>query len=197
MAIIACICTRAGLSVHLQLANIISSKSGRGSRSECCSGRRCCTSRSRFLILRLTWFNPGQTRIIFKPGLTRMTRTKRDPVDPDDPTRFQRWCVFHDSNFVNRSMKISGLHNKTINFKFYYTLISGMSSMWWHGKVTGVVIGSWRMICSCGFILIKLCGLKDIQWMQNTSLQINGSIMFIVHYFPFTTPIAIHVSKQK
>ena len=37
-----------------------------------------------FLILRLTRSNLGQTRIIFKPGLTR---TKRDP---DDPTRFQR-----------------------------------------------------------------------------------------------------------
>ena len=38
--------------------------------------------------------NPGQTRIFYKPGLTRMTRTKRDPVDPDDPddpTRFQPW----------------------------------------------------------------------------------------------------------
>jgi len=42
---------RAGLSVHLQLENIIASKSGRSSRSECCSGGRCCTSRSRFLNL--------------------------------------------------------------------------------------------------------------------------------------------------
>ena len=37
------------------------------------------------LISCLTWFNLGQTRIIFKPALTQMTRTKRDP------TRFQRW----------------------------------------------------------------------------------------------------------
>ena len=30
--------------------------------------------------------NPGQTRIFYKPGQTRMTQTK---CDPDDPTRFQ------------------------------------------------------------------------------------------------------------
>ena len=40
-----------------------------------------------FLISQLTWSNPGQTRIIFKPGLTR---TKHDP---GDPTRFQRWST--------------------------------------------------------------------------------------------------------
>ena len=40
------------------------------------------------LILRCMWSNPGQTRIIFKAGLTWMTRTKCDTVDPDDPTRF-------------------------------------------------------------------------------------------------------------
>ena len=29
---------------------------------------------------------------IYKPGQTRLTLTKRDPIDPDDPTRFQpRW----------------------------------------------------------------------------------------------------------
>ena len=33
--------------------------------------------------------NPNQTRIFYKPGQTRLTRTKCDPVDPDDPTRFQ------------------------------------------------------------------------------------------------------------
>ena len=33
--------------------------------------------------------NPGQIRIIYKPGQTRLTRTKCDPVDPDDLTRFQ------------------------------------------------------------------------------------------------------------
>ena len=32
--------------------------------------------------------DPGQTRIILYPDLTR---TKRDPDDPGDPTRFQRW----------------------------------------------------------------------------------------------------------
>ena len=42
--------------------------------------------------------NPGQTRIFYKPGQTRLTRTKRDPVDPDnpvDPTRFQP-CSKHE-----------------------------------------------------------------------------------------------------
>ena len=58
---------------------IIVLKSGRGSRSERCSGSHHCA----FLILWLTWSIPGQTWIIFKPGLTRITRTKRDPVDPD------------------------------------------------------------------------------------------------------------------
>ena len=36
--------------------------------------------------------NPGQTRIFYKAGQTRMTRRKcdpGDPDDPDDPTRFQ------------------------------------------------------------------------------------------------------------
>ena len=37
------------LSVHMQQANIIALKSGRGSRSERCSGSRRCASRSRFL----------------------------------------------------------------------------------------------------------------------------------------------------
>ena len=46
MAIIACICTRARLSAHLQQANIIASKSGRSLQSERCSDRRCCASRS-------------------------------------------------------------------------------------------------------------------------------------------------------
>jgi len=46
----------------------------------------------------------GQTRIIFKLGLTRMTRTKRDP---DDPTRFQRWCTY-DSVYtsINKDTKL-------------------------------------------------------------------------------------------
>ena len=29
--------------------------------------------------------NPGQTRVFYKPGQTRLTRTKRDLVDPDNP----------------------------------------------------------------------------------------------------------------
>ena len=37
--------------------------------------------------------NPGQTRIFYKAGQTRMTRRKCDPDDPDDPTRFQPWYV--------------------------------------------------------------------------------------------------------
>ena len=35
--------------------------------------------------------NPGQTRIFYKAGQTRLTWAKRDPVDPydlDDPTQF-------------------------------------------------------------------------------------------------------------
>ena len=49
------------------------------------------------LILHLTWSNPDQTRIIFKVDLIRLTGTKHDPVDPDDPTRFQHWlqCLYH------------------------------------------------------------------------------------------------------
>ena len=38
--------------------------------------------------------NPGQTRIFYRPGQTYLTRTKHDPVDPDnshDPIRFQPW----------------------------------------------------------------------------------------------------------
>ena len=33
--------------------------------------------------------NPGKTRISYKAGQTHLTRTKCDPVDPDDRTRFQ------------------------------------------------------------------------------------------------------------
>ena len=29
--------------------------------------------------------NPGQTRIFYNPGLTRLTLTKCDPFDPNDP----------------------------------------------------------------------------------------------------------------
>ena len=32
-----------------------------------------------------------QTRINLEAGQTRMTGTKRDPVDPGDLTRLQRW----------------------------------------------------------------------------------------------------------
>ena len=38
--------------------------------------------------------NPGQTRIFYKPGQTHLTRTKHDPVDPDnsdDLIPFQPW----------------------------------------------------------------------------------------------------------
>jgi len=38
--------------------------------------------------------NPGQTRIFYKAGQTRMTHKKSDPDDPDnpdDPTRLQCW----------------------------------------------------------------------------------------------------------
>jgi len=35
--------------------------------------------------------NPGQTRIFYKVGQTRMTCKKSDPDNPDDPTRLQRW----------------------------------------------------------------------------------------------------------
>jgi len=83
MAIIACICTRAGLSMHLQLANIIASKSRRGSQSKMLLYFQIMVSQ--FFVSRdPIWVRP----IIFKPGLTGMTPTKRDP---DDPNRFQRW----------------------------------------------------------------------------------------------------------
>ena len=29
--------------------------------------------------------DPGQTRILYKPGQIRLTLAKCDPVDPDDP----------------------------------------------------------------------------------------------------------------
>ena len=38
--------------------------------------------------------NLGQIQIFYKVGQTRMTQTKRDPIDPDnqdDLTRFQPW----------------------------------------------------------------------------------------------------------
>ena len=38
--------------------------------------------------------NPGQTRIFYKVGQTRLTRAKRDPVDPDDLSRFQPWYIY-------------------------------------------------------------------------------------------------------
>ena len=41
-----------------------------------------------------------------------MTRTKRDPVDPDDPTRFQRWpieikvqCAYIHMNDLNQRLE--------------------------------------------------------------------------------------------
>ena len=33
--------------------------------------------------------NPGQTRIFYKTGQTKLTHEKRDPDDQDDPTHLQ------------------------------------------------------------------------------------------------------------
>ena len=66
MAIVACICTKEIKDRALRefaATKIIVSKSGRGSRSECCSGSHYCASISCFLNFVA---NPGQTRIIFK-----------------------------------------------------------------------------------------------------------------------------------
>ena len=39
-----------------------------------------------------------------------MTRTKRDSVDPDDPTRFQRWCISipHCGTFTFKTRNFDG-----------------------------------------------------------------------------------------
>jgi len=133
MAIIACIYTRVELSVHLQLANTIASKSGRGSWSERCSGRRCFTSR--FLNFAS---NPGQTQIIFNPGLTLMTRTKCDPVDPDDPTQFnaeKHLCDLYESRWIHNA--------PTPNRDLYAVVKKG----WGAQRVMKVV--PWCKHCSC------------------------------------------------
>ena len=53
-----------------------------------------------------TWFNAesGSDTDIYKPGQTRLTRTERDPVDPDDlddPTWFQPCFLCHCSYLVS------------------------------------------------------------------------------------------------
>ena len=51
--------------------------------------------------------NPDQTRIFsYKPGQTRLTRTKRDLVDPDDPTQFQPWSGSNLSGTVYSALHI-------------------------------------------------------------------------------------------
>ena len=54
MAIIACICTRAGLSVHLQLANTIASKVGVAHEANVVVAGVVVLPNRGFLILRLT-----------------------------------------------------------------------------------------------------------------------------------------------
>jgi len=79
-----CICSK----------QIIVSKSGCGSQRERCSGSRHCASISCFLNFTA---HVIQSRIIFKPGLTRMTRTK---CDLGDPTRFQCCSELTCLNFL-------------------------------------------------------------------------------------------------
>ena len=64
--------------------------------------------------------NPGQTWIFYKAGQIRLTRTKCDPVDPDnldDPTWLQRWSppgiflLVLISNFKNTN-KTTRITNK-------------------------------------------------------------------------------------
>ena len=38
--------------------------------------------------------NLGQTQVFYKPGQTNLTQTKRDPDNPDNPTRFQPWPTY-------------------------------------------------------------------------------------------------------
>jgi len=54
MAIIACICTRAGLSVHLQVANIIASKVGVAHKANVVVADVVALPDRGFLILHLT-----------------------------------------------------------------------------------------------------------------------------------------------
>ena len=51
--------------------------------------------------------NPGQTWIFYKLGETHLTRTKCDPVDPDNPNnlaRFQPGYIDFDSNIRSSSL---------------------------------------------------------------------------------------------
>ena len=51
--------------------------------------------------------NSGQTWIFYKPGETHLTRTKCDPVDPDNPNdlaRFQPCYIDCDSNIRSSSL---------------------------------------------------------------------------------------------
>ena len=53
--------------------------------------------------------NPGQTRIFYKLGRTRLTRTKLDPDNSDDLTRFQPWwktVTIHQNIWESVSVKI-------------------------------------------------------------------------------------------
>jgi len=76
------------------------------------------------LILHCTWSNPGQTWIIFKVGLTRMTQTKHDL---GNPTWFQRWFIFL---FI-------AIRSKTLSL-----LLAFWFSRWGFWLVN--VAGSWR-----------------------------------------------------
>ena len=64
--------------MHLQQAKSLFQKVGMAHDANVAAAAIIVLPYRAFLILRLTRSNLGQTRIIFKPGLTRMTRAKRD-----------------------------------------------------------------------------------------------------------------------
>ena len=73
MTTVACICTkeiRVGLPVYLQQAKSLFQTVGVAHEANVAAGAVIVLPYRAFLILRLTRSNLGQTRIIFKPGLT-------------------------------------------------------------------------------------------------------------------------------
>ena len=60
--------------MHLQQAKLLFQKVGVAHEANVAAAAVIVLPYRVFLILRLMWSNLGQTRIIFKPGLTRLTR---------------------------------------------------------------------------------------------------------------------------
>ena len=173
--------------MHLQQAKSLFQKVGVAHKTSVAATAVIVLPYHAFIILQLMWSNPGQTRIIFKPGLTRMTWTKRDPVDPDDPgdpTRFQCWYAHtgHNSGVLCRCLwawKLKKSHQLHWfkNCKFIVPTIGSIHyvlqnrKQFWKKRSNKMVIHS----------IVYCINTSKTGWFVYIELTISKSIIFITN----------------